>query len=152
MAEAGVPGYDLAAWFAAFVPAKTPGPIVDKLRDALVKAFDDKPTQEKLLQAGIDPETSKSEDLKSFVEAEIKKVGRDRDGRRHSTRIAGSLDFERVGVAHAPNVHFGSSADITCAAIGRDRVRLAVKTDAAIARPARPVLEPRRGTCVRLRG
>jgi tripartite-type tricarboxylate transporter receptor subunit TctC len=35
MAEAGVQGYDLAAWFAAFVPAKTPKPVVDKLREGL---------------------------------------------------------------------------------------------------------------------
>jgi tripartite-type tricarboxylate transporter receptor subunit TctC len=73
MAEAGVPGYDLAAWFAAFVPAKTPKPIVDKLRDALVNAVENKGTQEKLLQAGIEAETSTSEDLKAFVESEIKK-------------------------------------------------------------------------------
>lgn len=73
MAEAGVSGYDLAAWFAAFVPAKTPKPIVNKLRDALVNAVEDKGTQEKLLQAGIEPETSTSEDLKAFVESEIKK-------------------------------------------------------------------------------
>lgn len=73
MAEAGVSGYDLAAWFAAFVPAKTPEPIVNKLRDALVNAVEDKGTQEKLLQAGIEPETSTSEDLKAFVESEIKK-------------------------------------------------------------------------------
>jgi tripartite-type tricarboxylate transporter receptor subunit TctC len=73
MAEAGVPGYDLAAWFAAFVPAKTPKPVVDKLREALVAAVNDKATQEKLLTAGIEPETSTSEELKAFVGSEIKK-------------------------------------------------------------------------------
>ena len=73
MVEAGVPGYDLAAWFAAFVPAKTPKPVVDKLREALVAAVNDKATQEKLLTAGIEPETSTSEELKAFVGAEIKK-------------------------------------------------------------------------------
>jgi tripartite-type tricarboxylate transporter receptor subunit TctC len=36
MAEAGVPGYDLSAWFAAFAPAKTPKPVVEKLHGALV--------------------------------------------------------------------------------------------------------------------
>ena len=73
MNEAGVPGYDLAAWFAAFLPAKTPKPVIDKLREALVKAVEDKTVQEKLLQAGIEPETSTSQELKAFVEAEIKK-------------------------------------------------------------------------------
>ena len=43
------------------------------MRDALVKAVEDKTTQEKLLQAGSEPETSTPEDLKAFVESEIKK-------------------------------------------------------------------------------
>ena len=73
MAEAGVQGYDLAAWFAAFVPAKTPKPVVDKLREALVAAVNDKATQEKLLTAGIEPEASTPEELKAFVGTEIKK-------------------------------------------------------------------------------
>lgn len=73
MAEAGVPGYDLAAWFAAFLPAKTPQPVVAKLREALVAAVNDKGTQEKLVAAGIQPETSTPEELKAFVGSEIKK-------------------------------------------------------------------------------
>lgn len=73
MAEAGVKGYDLAAWFAAFVPAKTPQPVVDKLREALVAAMGDKATQDKLLASGIEPEASTSEELRVFVGAEIKK-------------------------------------------------------------------------------
>lgn len=73
MAEAGVPGYDLAAWFAAFLPAKTPQPVVAKLREALVAAVNDKATQEKLVAAGIEPETSTPEELKAFVGSEIKK-------------------------------------------------------------------------------
>ena len=73
MAEAAVKGYDLAAWFAAFVPAGTPKPVVDKLREALVAAVSDKATQDKLLASGIEPETSTPEALKAFVGAEIKK-------------------------------------------------------------------------------
>src|SRR5215204_6087158 len=73
MAEAGVPGYDLAAWFAAFAPAGTPKPVVDKLREALVAAVSDNAVQEKLLAAGIEPESSTSEALKAFVGTEIKK-------------------------------------------------------------------------------
>ena len=42
MAEAGVPGYDLTAWFAAFVPAGTPKPIVDKLNAAFKAALADR--------------------------------------------------------------------------------------------------------------
>jgi len=75
MAEAGVPGYDLTAWFAAFVPARTPKPIVDKLNAAIVKAVADKTVQEALLKAGIEPETGTPDQLRSFVEAETKKWG-----------------------------------------------------------------------------
>jgi tripartite-type tricarboxylate transporter receptor subunit TctC len=73
MAEAGVPGYDLAAWFAAFAPAKTPAPVVARLREALVAAIGDKATSEKLLAAGIEPEASSSEELRTFVGSEIRK-------------------------------------------------------------------------------
>jgi len=37
--EAGVPGYDVASWERAAAPAKTPRPVIDKVRAALVKAL-----------------------------------------------------------------------------------------------------------------
>jgi tripartite-type tricarboxylate transporter receptor subunit TctC len=71
--EAGLKGYDLTAWFAAFVPARTPKPVVDKLHETLVRAVEDKAMQDKLLQAGIEPATSTPEGLKAFVQSEITK-------------------------------------------------------------------------------
>lgn len=73
MAEAGVPGYDLAAWFAAFAPAKTPAPVVEALHKAIAAALADKATQDRLLAAGIEPEGSSPEALRAFVVAEIAK-------------------------------------------------------------------------------
>jgi tripartite-type tricarboxylate transporter receptor subunit TctC len=73
MAEAGVAGYDLAAWFAAFAPAKTPRPVIEKLNQAFTAALNDKATQERLLAAGIEPEGSTPDELKAFVPIEIKK-------------------------------------------------------------------------------
>lgn len=73
MAEAGVPGYDLAAWFAAFVPAKTPSAVVDKLHQAFDAALRDETTRNKLLAAGIEPDASTPAELKAFVPVEIKK-------------------------------------------------------------------------------
>jgi tripartite-type tricarboxylate transporter receptor subunit TctC len=40
IAEAGVPGYEFTAWVAAFVPAGTPKPVVDKLSTEIKKALD----------------------------------------------------------------------------------------------------------------
>lgn len=73
MAEGGVKGYDLAAWFAAFVPAKTPRPVVEKLNQALMAAVNDPATKERLLAAGVEPETSTPDELKAFVGTEIAK-------------------------------------------------------------------------------
>src|SRR6202011_4361546 len=58
MAEEGVAGYELTAWFAAFAPAKTPKAIVDKLNAAMNAALADKAVQDALLSAGIEPHTS----------------------------------------------------------------------------------------------
>ena len=71
--EAGIPGYDLTAWFAAFVPAKTPKPVIDKLNAAMREALADPDVSGKLRTVGIEPETGSPEELKAFVNAEIKK-------------------------------------------------------------------------------
>ena len=72
MTEAGVPGYDLSAWSAAFVPA-TPKPIVEKLHAAFTEALSDKAVQEQFYAAGSEPESSTPEELKAFVVSEIRK-------------------------------------------------------------------------------
>jgi len=71
--EAGISGYDLTAWFAAFVPAKTPKPVVDKLNAALREALADKDVAAKLLAAGIEPTASSPDELKAFVMSETRK-------------------------------------------------------------------------------
>ena len=54
MVEAGVTGYELTAWFAAFAPAKTPQPVIDQLTGALHAALADKATTDRMLAAGIE--------------------------------------------------------------------------------------------------
>jgi tripartite-type tricarboxylate transporter receptor subunit TctC len=73
MAEEGVTGYELTAWFAAFVPAKTPKAIVDKLNAAMNAATADKAVQDALLSAGIEPQTSTPDELRAFVVSETRK-------------------------------------------------------------------------------
>ena len=73
MAEAGIAGYDLSAWFAAFLPARTPRPVVDRLHDAFAAALDDKGTRDRLLAAGIEPQASTPEALGAFVVSETTK-------------------------------------------------------------------------------
>jgi tripartite-type tricarboxylate transporter receptor subunit TctC len=71
--EAGLKGYDLTAWFAAFAPAKTPQAIIDKLNAAFRAALADKDVTAKLLAAGIEPVVSSPDELKAFVESETSK-------------------------------------------------------------------------------
>jgi len=73
LAEAGVPGYELTAWFAAFVAARTPAPVVQKLNAAFREALADKEVTSKLLAAGIEAEASSPDQLKSFVVSETAK-------------------------------------------------------------------------------
>lgn len=71
--ESGLKGYELTAWFAAYAPAKTPKPIVDKLNAAFRDALGNKEVAGKLLNAGIEPEASTPDELKTFQAAETKK-------------------------------------------------------------------------------
>ena len=73
MTEEGIPNYEMIGWFAAFVPAKTPKPIVEKLNSAIKTAVEDKAVQESLLKAGIEPLTSTPEELRAYVVSETKK-------------------------------------------------------------------------------
>lgn len=73
MREAGLKGYELTAWFAAFAPAKTPKDAVDILNKAFVKAMGEKGVQDALITAGIEPSSSTPAELAAFVDAETKK-------------------------------------------------------------------------------
>jgi tripartite-type tricarboxylate transporter receptor subunit TctC len=63
----------MIGWFAAFAPAKTPKPVIEKLNAAIRAAVDDKTVQENLLKAGIEPLTSTPEELRAYVVSETKK-------------------------------------------------------------------------------
>jgi tripartite-type tricarboxylate transporter receptor subunit TctC len=55
IAEAGIPGYEFTAWIGAFAPARTPGPIVNKLNAELRKVLTDAGVAEKLSGQTLDP-------------------------------------------------------------------------------------------------
>lgn len=76
MAEVGVSGYELTAWFAAFVPAGTPKPVVDRLNAAFKAALADPKVTQSLLNAGIEPTSSTPEELEAFAAAETGKWAR----------------------------------------------------------------------------
>ena len=50
--EAGLPDFQVSAWYALFAPKGTPKPILDSLSAALDKALDDAAVQKRLLELG----------------------------------------------------------------------------------------------------
>ena len=76
MAEAGVPGYELTAWFAAYAPAQTPKAAVQKLHAAFTAALAEPEVAKALRAAGIEPSPSTPEDLGTFTVAETEKWAR----------------------------------------------------------------------------
>jgi tripartite-type tricarboxylate transporter receptor subunit TctC len=80
--EAGVKGYDMGFWFAAYVPASTPAAVVNKLHDILVEATKGAQMQQFYTTTGTDPFTTTPAELGKFQLAEsdkwkniIKKAG-----------------------------------------------------------------------------
>jgi tripartite-type tricarboxylate transporter receptor subunit TctC len=80
--EAGVKGYDMGFWFAAYVPANTPPAVVNKLHDILVEATKGPQMHQFYSTTGTDPFVTTPAELGKFqaVESEkwkniIKKAG-----------------------------------------------------------------------------
>jgi tripartite-type tricarboxylate transporter receptor subunit TctC len=74
--EAGVKGYEMSYWFAAYVPAKTPPAVVKKLHELLVNATRSPTAKSFYESTGTDPVTSTPEELGKFQAAESQKWGR----------------------------------------------------------------------------
>ncbi|SFU75951.1 Tripartite-type tricarboxylate transporter, receptor component TctC [Methylobacterium sp. 174MFSha1.1] len=55
MAEAGVPGYEVSAWFGLLAPAGTPRPIVDLLQSRIAAVLAEPETTARLLALGATP-------------------------------------------------------------------------------------------------
>jgi tripartite-type tricarboxylate transporter receptor subunit TctC len=73
ISEAGVKGYEMTYWFAAYVPAGTPAPVIRRLNEILVKA-NRTPTAAKFYAPnGVEVLTSTPEELRKFQQAESQK-------------------------------------------------------------------------------
>ena len=72
-AEAGLPGYESAAWLALLAPAGTDKAIVDKLSAAAQEATKDPKVRALFAEQGAEPTDLGPEDLKKFIASEISK-------------------------------------------------------------------------------
>ena len=73
LAEAGVPGFDVAGWYAFFVPAKTPSEIVRKMHADTVAVLAEPAIKRRLEELGLFVVGSTPEELGKFHKAEMDK-------------------------------------------------------------------------------
>lgn len=76
MDEAGVKGYEMTYWFAAYVPAKTSPAIVKRLNELLVKAVASDNVKGHFAKNALVPFTTTPEQLAAFQATEATKWGR----------------------------------------------------------------------------
>ena len=76
LAEAGLPGYDLSPWFAVYMPAGTPRPVVAKINAALVEAMKLPDVKARFATIGAETVGSTPEQLAAHLDAEMAKWGK----------------------------------------------------------------------------
>ena len=76
ISEAGLKGYEMSFWFAAYVPAKTPPAVIARLHDLLVNAVKGPAAKQFFQSTGIEPFTSTPEELAKFQHDESQKWAR----------------------------------------------------------------------------
>lgn len=71
VAEAGVPGYELAVWFGVLAPAGTPRDIIGRLNSEIVKVLNSTDVKDRFAKQGVEVRTSTPEQFGEFVHAEV---------------------------------------------------------------------------------
>ncbi|MET0964569.1 MAG: 4-oxalomesaconate tautomerase [Noviherbaspirillum sp.] len=71
--EAGVGGVDVTQWYALFAPARTPGPLIDTLSQALHTVLADPQIIRRMEQDGAEVQASTPDQLRELVQSELAK-------------------------------------------------------------------------------
>lgn len=76
VAESGVPGYEVSAWFAVFAPAKVPQPVQKRLSDGLTEVLRAPDMLQKLRELGAEPDARSAAEFNAYVRTEAEKYER----------------------------------------------------------------------------
>lgn len=76
LAEAGLPGYEVSPWFAVFMPAATPKPIVARMNAALLEAMKQPDIKAKFETIGAEAIGSSPEELAVHLNGELARWGK----------------------------------------------------------------------------
>jgi tripartite-type tricarboxylate transporter receptor subunit TctC len=73
-AAAGLPPYDAKTWFGAFVPAKTPKPVVATLSGHLAAVLKSQAFHDRFVKlGGFDPVGNTPDEFRSFIASDMKR-------------------------------------------------------------------------------
>lgn len=75
VAESRVPGYEFTFWTGAWLPAKTPAPIVARLNELLTRALKSPAAQRQFEATSVDALTMSPNEFARFQAAEIARIG-----------------------------------------------------------------------------
>jgi tripartite-type tricarboxylate transporter receptor subunit TctC len=73
VAETGLPGYEVSAWFGIFAPAGVPQAVAKRLNAEFVKVMQQPDLKQRLASLGADPLTSTPEEFSTYLRSEIDK-------------------------------------------------------------------------------
>src|SRR3546814_14810945 len=73
VAESGIPGFEVSAWFAVFAPANIPAQALQRLQHAMSAVMGADDLKQQLRQIGAEPDTRSPAAFAAYLEQEIKK-------------------------------------------------------------------------------
>jgi tripartite-type tricarboxylate transporter receptor subunit TctC len=76
VAQSGLPGYEVSPWFAVFMPASTPKPIVAKMNAVLLEAMNSPDVKKKFETIGAEPIGSTPDQLATHLNSEMARWGK----------------------------------------------------------------------------
>jgi tripartite-type tricarboxylate transporter receptor subunit TctC len=75
LAESGVPNFEATSWNGISVPAKTPKAIIQRLNQSIQLAINSPSVKQKMLELGVNPQSSTPEEMTEYINADIVKWG-----------------------------------------------------------------------------
>ena len=76
IAESGYAGFEAVGWIGIAAPAKTPGPVLDKLNAEMVRILGEADVKEKLNTLAFTPVGDTREQFAAYIKSEIAKWGK----------------------------------------------------------------------------
>jgi tripartite-type tricarboxylate transporter receptor subunit TctC len=76
IAEEGVPGYAMEAWYAVLAPKGTPKDIIDKLSDEIARAVNTPDVKEQFAEFGNEPVGSSAAEADAYIAQEAERWGK----------------------------------------------------------------------------